>query len=65
LPGLASILLISASWIARITGVSHWRPAQHSFLGRAWWCPSVIPTTQEADSGQPPAKVWDPIWKTN
>jgi hypothetical protein len=30
--GMASILLISASWAARITGVSHWRPAW-IFLG--------------------------------
>jgi hypothetical protein len=26
------ILLISASWVARITGVSHWCPALHKFL---------------------------------
>jgi hypothetical protein len=27
-----SILLISASWVARITGESHWHPASKSFL---------------------------------
>jgi hypothetical protein len=24
------ILLISASWVARVTGVSHWHPAQYT-----------------------------------
>jgi hypothetical protein len=28
------IFLISASWVARITGVSHWRPAQAIFYLR-------------------------------
>jgi hypothetical protein len=34
-----SILLISASWVARITGVSHWRLASHF----SWiWAHSVF-----------------------
>jgi hypothetical protein len=38
------ILLISASWVARITGVSHWSPFKLSFVigpsscsGRTWY----------------------------
>jgi hypothetical protein len=26
------VLLISVSWVARITGVSHWHPAQITFV---------------------------------
>jgi hypothetical protein len=32
------ILLISVSWIARITGVSHWCPAQNiSYFCNSFW----------------------------
>jgi hypothetical protein len=31
------ILLISASWVARITGVSHWCPVQSVFFTKAGW----------------------------
>jgi hypothetical protein len=38
------ILLISVSWVARITDVSHWRPAKISILydleGSVWWLKS-------------------------
>jgi hypothetical protein len=30
------ILLVSASWVARITGVSHYRPATLVIVG-FWW----------------------------
>jgi hypothetical protein len=30
------ILLISASWVARITGVSHWCPALFIFVWSLW-----------------------------
>jgi hypothetical protein len=53
------ILLISASWVARITGVSHWRVAEKYILKQhihgcwAQWLTPVIPVTQEVD-----------IWRT-
>jgi hypothetical protein len=58
------ILLISASWVARITGVSHQRPAlKHSslvqyFFGRSGvWLPS-FPNPKFLDKG---LLAW--IWK--
>jgi hypothetical protein len=47
------IFLISVSWVARITGVSHWRPAglcvSKPDLFHLTWCPPVasiyLPTT--------------------
>jgi hypothetical protein len=32
-----SVLLISASWVARIPGVSHWHTAVSLFLKTVWW----------------------------
>jgi hypothetical protein len=47
---LTMILLISASWLARITGLSHWHPAKNSLLIKSgillgtsvWFCSQIV-----------------------
>jgi hypothetical protein len=36
-----SVLWLSASWVARTTGVSHWRPADVLLVTNTWKCPSM------------------------
>jgi hypothetical protein len=49
------IILISASQVARITGVSHLCPAnkvlfKNKIKGHTQWLTSVLPATQEAET---------------
>jgi hypothetical protein len=54
------ILLISASWVARITGLSHWHLAGYTFL-----CAFYLLHSLEKDIYAPSSKRWQELLSIN